>query len=73
MWDVDGLLERNCVLNLLVIGDSDYEIEAGKKFKRASYGQYTDQRILLKSIKFKEEPTPEQLIQQLVALDQKFD
>ena len=34
MWDVQGLLERDCVLNMMVIGDSDYELEAGKTFKK---------------------------------------
>ena len=57
MWQVEGLLERNTVLNMLVIGDSDYEIEAGKKFKKAAH-EYTDKRIALKLVKFKEEPTP---------------
>lgn len=57
MWQVEGLLERNCVLNMMVIGDSDYEIEAGKRFKSASE-PFTDKRLLLKLIKFREEPTP---------------
>ena len=54
MWDVDGLVERNCVLNLMVIGDSEYELDAGKKFKKIA-PQYTDKRIVLKLIKFKED------------------
>ena len=29
MWDVEGLLERNCVLNMMVLGDSEYELDAG--------------------------------------------
>ena len=58
MWDVDGLVERNCVLNLMVIGDSEYELDAGKKFKKIA-PQYTDKRIVLKLIKFKEDPTPD--------------
>ena len=57
MWQVEGLLERNCVLNMIVIGDSDYEIEAGKRFKKASE-PFTDKRLVLKLIKFREEPTP---------------
>ena len=69
MWGVEGLLERNCVLNMIVIGDSDYELEAGKKFKKASAAM-TDKRLLLKLVKFKEDPTPQQLIQQLSQLSQ---
>ena len=57
MWEVENLLERNCVLNMMVMGDSDYEMTAGKRFKKASNG-YTDKRVLLKLIKFKEDPSP---------------
>ena len=57
MWEVENLLERNCVLNMMVMGDSDYEMTAGKRFKKASAG-YTDKRVLLKLIKFKEDPSP---------------
>ena len=57
MWEIDGLLERNCLLNLLVIGDSEYEIDAGKVFKKDAPA-FTDKRCLLKLIKFKEDPTP---------------
>ena len=60
MWEIDGLLERNCLLNFIVIGDSEYEIDAGKSFKRSA-GTYTDKRCLLKLVKFKEDPTPLQL------------
>ena len=57
MWDVEGLLERNTVLNMIVIGDSLYEIDAAKKFKQeASY--YTDKRLALKLVKFRDDPTP---------------
>ena len=69
MWHVDGLLERNCVLNLLVIGDSDFELDAGRRFKRESSTYMNNQRCLLKLVKFKSDPTPDQLILQLQALD----
>ena len=64
MWHVEGLLERNCVLNMMVVGDSDYELDAGKKFKRdaAQKGLTGNKRLALKLIKFKESPTPDQLI-----------
>ena len=58
MWNFKGLLERNCVLNMMVIGDSEYELDAGRKFKKASAGM-TDKRIILKLVKFKEDPSPE--------------
>ena len=72
MWEVENLLERNCVLNMMVMGDSDYEMTAGKRFKKAS-AAYTDKRVLLKLIKFKEDPSPQQLIDQLRDLNQQFD
>ena len=64
MWHVEGLLERNCVLNMMVIGDSDYELDAGKKFKADAVRNkfIGNKRMALKLIKFKESPTPDQLI-----------
>lgn len=58
MWDVEGLLERNCVLNMMIMGDSEYELDAGTKFKAMS-GKMTDKRVALKLVKFKEDPSPE--------------
>ena len=58
MWNVEGLLERNCVLNMMVMGDSEFELDAGKKFKKTSAAM-TDKKVLLKLVKFKEDPTPE--------------
>eukprot|EP00354_Favella_ehrenbergii_P000600 CAMPEP_0170452186 /NCGR_PEP_ID=MMETSP0123-20130129/1173_1 /TAXON_ID=182087 /ORGANISM="Favella ehrenbergii, Strain Fehren 1" /LENGTH=72 /DNA_ID=CAMNT_0010714117 /DNA_START=1410 /DNA_END=1628 /DNA_ORIENTATION=- len=57
---------------MIVIGDSDFELDAGKKFKKAA-ATMTDKRVLLKLVKFKEDPSPEQLIQQLKTLNEKFD
>ena len=72
MWGVEGLLERDCLLNMMVVGDSDYEIDAGKKFK-ANANDFTTKRVLLKLIKFTDDPTPDQLIKQLLILNQRFD
>ena len=72
MWDVEGLLERNCVLNMMVIGDSDFELDAGRKFKKQA-AQFTGKRIVLKLIKFQDDPTPDQLISQLNGLNDRFD
>ena len=47
---------------MMVIGDSDFEIDAAKSFKRAAVPRFTDKRLALKLVKFKEDPTPEQLI-----------
>ena len=61
LWDVEGLLERDCLLNLMVVGDSEYEIDAGKAMKRNSV-EKTNKRIILKSVKFTDDPSPSQLI-----------
>ena len=61
MWDVEGLLERDCLLNMIVVGDSDYEMDAGKQFKDCAK-EYSNKRVLLKLIKFTDDPTPNQLI-----------
>ena len=72
MWNVEGLLERNCVLNMMVIGDSDFELDAAKSFKKAA-PSFTNKRLALKLVKFQEDPTPDQLIRQLQELNTRFD
>ena len=42
---------------MIVIGDSLYEIDAAKKFKQEA-SQYTDKRLALKLVKFRDDPTP---------------
>jgi len=32
LWDIDGLVDRDAITNMIVIGDSEYEMEAGKNF-----------------------------------------
>ena len=49
MWEVEGLLERNCVINMIVIGDSEFELDAAKSFKKSA-GKYTDKRLALKLV-----------------------
>ena len=41
----------------MVVGDSDYEIDAGRKFK-SNAKPFTNKRVVLKSIKFKDDPSP---------------
>lgn len=57
MWDVEGLLERNCVINMVVVGDADYELDAGKSFKKCA-SKFSDKRVALKLVKFEEDPSP---------------
>jgi hypothetical protein len=57
LWDVEGLMVRTAetLLNLFVLGDSDYEIRAGKHMRlNMKYGR----QCLIKLVKMKEEPSP---------------
>lgn len=57
LWDVEGLMLRTAetLLNLFVLGDSDYEIRAGKHMRlNMKYGR----QCLIKLVKMKEEPSP---------------
>jgi hypothetical protein len=60
-------LEFSAVTNLVALGDSNIEMEASKnlalKFPRA----------LLKTVKFREVPTPDELIKQLTLVNQRLD
>ena len=55
------------MLNLIVIGDSDYEIKAGKLFRSKM-----KKPCLIKLIKFKEDPCCADLIKQVQILEKKF-
>ena len=53
---MEGLLSKDThtLLNLIVVGDSDYEINAAKHFRaNMKYGK----KCLIKLVKLKEEPT----------------
>lgn len=72
LWDVEGLLEQTpqTLLNLFVLGDSDYEISAGKHMRQhMKYGR----SCIIKLIKMKEEPSSEDIEKQLSMLNRKFD
>ena len=58
LWKMEGLLDRDSALNLIVIGDSQFEMKAGKYFKKRSN---LKKRCFLKLIKLKEDPSAEQL------------
>ena len=65
--DTMRVMERGAVTNLVAIGDSNIEMEASKhlakKFPRA----------LLKTVKFRESPSPDELIKQLMLVNQRMD
>eukprot|EP00928_Gymnodinium_smaydae_P072973 TRINITY_DN56245_c0_g1_i1.p2 TRINITY_DN56245_c0_g1~~TRINITY_DN56245_c0_g1_i1.p2 ORF type:complete len:316 (+),score=91.33 TRINITY_DN56245_c0_g1_i1:188-1135(+) len=72
-WKVEAFLEvqrqldSNIITNLISLGDSHFEMDAvhvmGKEFSQA----------LIKTIKFRENPSPEELLKQLELVTQKFE
>lgn len=36
LWNIEGLLDKEAVTNLIVLGDSQYEMEAGSFFQKMS-------------------------------------
>ena len=32
LWDIEGLIDKGAITNLIVIGDDQYEMDAGKYF-----------------------------------------
>lgn len=58
------------LLNLFILGDSDYEIRAGKNMRtHMKYGR----QCLIKLVKMKEEPNASDLERQLTTLLSKFN
>lgn len=58
-----------CLLNLIVVGDNDFEINAGKSFlANIKYGK----SCLLKLVKLQENPTPCQFEKQLMIVETKI-
>jgi len=72
-WKVEAFLEvqrqldSEIITNLISLGDSNFEMDAvhvmGKEFSQA----------LIKTIKFRENPSPEELLKQLELVSQKFE
>lgn len=59
--------KEQIITNIIVLGDSVNEIEAGHTLgKQFSYA-------LIKTIKFRENPKPEELIKQQHLVEEKFD
>lgn len=72
LWNVEGLLSTTSqtLLNLFVLGDSDYEISAGKHFRvNMKHGR----KCLIKLVKMKEEPSAHDIERQLQMLLNRFD
>lgn len=65
--EVQRQLDSQIITNLVSLGDSNFEMDAvhvmGKEFAQA----------LIKTIKFRENPSPEELLKQLELVSQKFE
>lgn len=65
--EVQKQLDSQIITNLIALGDSNFEMDAvhvmGKEFAQA----------LIKTIKFRENPSPEELLKQLELVAQKFE
>ena len=72
LWNVEGLLSKTSqtLLNLFVLGDSDYEISAGKHFRLNMKHQ---RKCLIKLVKMKEDPSAADIERQLQMLLNRFD
>ncbi len=66
MWRQQNFLDRAAILNLIAIGDSDYEMEAAKLFASQS------DRCLVKLVKMRENPTFDELFKELVIINDRY-
>lgn len=55
LWEIEGLIDKDAITNLIVIGDAQYEMDAGKNFHKSA------EKCLAKQIKLKENPTADEL------------
>ena len=66
LYDIEGLIDKGAITNLIVIGDDQYEMEAGQNFRNQS------QNCLAKQIKLRDNPTAEELEKQLEVVNNNF-
>ena len=64
--DIVNLYDQNLLSNIICIGDSFLEIQAGKNLSN----QFKN--VFIKTIKFKEEPTIDELIMEIKLVNEKF-
>ena len=73
LWNIDGLIPKTCLLNLIVVGDSDYEFNAATALKKEIDTHRAPMICLLKVVKVEETSTPERLEFQLAEFNRKFE
>ena len=65
--DIGDALDSNVLTNIICLGDSEFEMQAAKRLSR-KFNQ-----SLVKTLKFKERPSVEELIKEMEAIHEKFD
>lgn len=68
LWGISGLIDSKAMTNLIVIGDAHYEMDAGLHFQKSFSGHCTTKRI-----KFKENPSGDDLTRQLQMVNKQFN
>jgi len=66
LWREENFLDKAAILNLMAIGDSDYEMEAAKLFAQQS------DRCLVKLVKMRENPTFDELYKELAIINDRY-
>lgn len=66
LWREENFLDKAAILNLIAIGDSDYEMEAAKLFASQS------DRCLVKLVKMRESPTFDELHKELAIINDRY-
>ena len=73
LWNVEGLIPKTHLLNLIVVGDSEYEIDAARMFKDDIDSNRPQMVCLLKLVKFTETTSIEHLESLQAQLNKQFD
>jgi len=57
LWNVEDVIDPTpeCILNLIVVGDNDFEMDAGKNFND---NMKNGKKCILKLVKLQDNPTP---------------
>lgn len=72
LWEMEDVIDPapECLLNLVVVGDNDFEINAGKNFnEQMKHGK----TCILKLVKLQENPSACQFEKQLHILNHKIE
>jgi hypothetical protein len=66
LWHEKNFLEKGAIVNLIAIGDSEFEMEAAKKFAAKS------DRCTVKLLKLRDSPSFDELTKELEIINERF-